>query len=143
MLARSLFFAAILFLSFTSTAQNPPNWASNQLMEPSTLAQMLREENSLPLIFNVGLDPVIPHSVNIGTASKKENLDKFRKQLSTLPKDTKIVIYCGCCPFEHCPNVRPAIGVLKEMKFTNWQLLDLPNNIRADWINKGYPVVKL
>jgi len=143
MLARLLFFAGILFLSLTSTAQNPPNWASNQLIEPSALAQILRVENSLPLIFNVGLDPVIPHSVNIGTASKKENLDKFRKQLSDLPKDTKIVIYCGCCPFEHCPNVRPAVDVLKEMKFTNWQLLDLPNNIRADWINKGYPVVKL
>ena len=143
MLARPLFFAVILFSSLTSTAQNPPNWASNQLIEPSALAQMLRQENSLPLIFNVGLDPVIPHSVNIGTASKKENLEKFRKELSALPKDTKIVIYCGCCPFEHCPNVRPAVNVLKEMKFTNWQLLDLPNNIRADWINKGYPVVKL
>ena len=143
MLRRSVFFAGIFFLSLTLTAQNPPNWASNQLMEPSALAQILRDKSPLPVIFNVGLDPVIPHSVNIGTASKKENLNKFRKELTTLPKDTKIVIYCGCCPFEHCPNVRPAIDVLKEMKFTNWQLLDLPNNIRADWINKGYPVVKL
>jgi hypothetical protein len=38
--------------------------------------------------------------------------------------------------------VRPAIDALKEMKFTNYYLLDLPNNIKKDWIDKGYPVAK-
>ena len=143
-MGRLFCFATIVLLSsITCNAQNPPNWTSSELIEPSALAQMLENENSLPVIFDVGLDAVIPHSINIGMTSKKENLEKFKEQLGALPKDTRIVIYCGCCPFEHCPNVRPAIEVLKEMKFTNWQLLDIPNNIRADWINKGYPVVQL
>ena len=125
------------------TLSTVPTGASTYLMEPPTLVQMLQNENSLPVIFNVGLGAVIPHSIDIGVASKKENIEKFRKELSGLPKEAKIVIYCGCCPFEHCPNVRPAIDVLKEMKFTNYQLLNLPTNIRTDWINKGYPVNQL
>jgi hypothetical protein len=28
------------------------------------------------------------------------------------------------------------------MKFTNYRLLDLPHNIKKDWIDKGYPTVK-
>ena len=135
--------SVLFFFSLHSCAQNPQNWTNDQLIEPSTLVQMLQNENSLPVIFNVGLGAVIPHSIDIGVASKKENLEKFKRELSRLPKDTKIVIYCGCCPFEHCPNVRPAIDVLKEMKFTNYQLLNLPTNIRTDWINKGYPVNQL
>jgi hypothetical protein len=63
----------------------------------------------------------------------------LKKTLSTLPKNKEVVIYCGCCPFDKCPNVRPAITALKEMKFTNYYLLNLPQNIRADWISKGYP----
>jgi hypothetical protein len=73
------FFSRHFVFVLTSTAQNPPNWASNQLIEPSTLAQMLREENSLPLIFNVGLDPVIPHSVNIGTGQQKGKSRQIQK----------------------------------------------------------------
>jgi len=30
---------------------------------------------------------------------------------------------------------------LKSMKFTNYHLLDLPHNIKTDWIAKGYPVL--
>jgi len=68
---------------------------------------------------------------------------KLREQLSTLSKDTSIVIYCGCCPFEHCPNVRPAIDALKEMNFVNYRLLNLPNNIKTDWIDKGLPTKEM
>jgi rhodanese-related sulfurtransferase len=75
-------------------------------------------------------------------AKEEESLDTLKSKLAALPKDTKVVIYCGCCPFEHCPNVRPAIAVLKDMKFTNYQLLNLPHNIKTDWIDKGYPVKK-
>ena len=71
-----------------------------------------------------------------------EGVSNLKKELAKLPKDKEVVIYCGCCPFAHCPNVRPAIAALKELKFTNYYLLNLPNNIRTDWINKGYPTNK-
>jgi hypothetical protein len=50
-----------------------------------------------------------------------------------------VIIYCGCCPFDKCPNIRPAFAALKEMGFKNARLLDLPKNIKADWLDKNYP----
>jgi rhodanese-related sulfurtransferase len=132
----------ILLISNTTWAQNPENWTSRQLIEPSQLAQVLQSAKDLPVIISVGPGATIPHSIDIGTVKDQENLDIFKKELNTVPKETKIVIYCGCCPFDHCPNVRPAIAVLRDMKFTSYQLLNLPNNIKADWIDKGYPVSK-
>ena len=139
-----LFFIAGLFLfSGCILAQNPPNWTSKQLMEPAELASVIKAEKTIPVIFSVGPAATIPHSIDIGVGKDKTNLDKLKKELRELPKQTKIVVYCGCCPFEHCPNVRPAIEVLKEMKFTNYYLLNLPHNIKTDWMNKGYPTAKL
>lgn len=123
-------------------AQNPENWTSNQLMQPGELAGKITTGKDVPVIVSVGPGATIPKSIDIGMVKDRENLDKLKKELAGLPKETKIVVYCGCCPFEHCPNVRPAINALKEMNFTNYQLLNLSHNIKTDWIDKGYPVVK-
>ncbi len=138
-----------IFLYITLTAitqrtlaQNPENWTSKQLIEPAQLAQTMQSGKDIPVIISVGPGATIPNSIATGMTKEKDNVDTLKSKLSSLPKDTKIVIYCGCCPFEHCPNVRPAIATLKEMKFTNYKLLDLPHNIKADWIDKGYPVIK-
>lgn len=138
-----------IFLYITLTAitqrtlaQNRENWTSKQLIEPAQLAQTMQSGKDIPVIISVGPGATIPNSIATGMTKEKDNVDTLKSKLSSLPKDTKIVIYCGCCPFEHCPNVRPAIATLKEMKFTNYKLLDLPHNIKADWIDKGYPVIK-
>jgi len=123
-------------------AQNPENWTSKQLMEPAELAQAIQSGKDIPVIISVGPGATIPNSITTGMAKEKDNIDTLKNKLSAFAKDTKIVIYCGCCPFKHCPNVRPAIAALKEMKFTNYRLLDLPHNVKADWIDKGYPVIK-
>ena len=132
-----------LFFSAKSNAQNSENWSSKQLIEPSELAGAITKHKDVPVVISVGPGDLIPNSFNAGMASSKDGLDKLKAKLNTLSKNQKIVIYCGCCPFEHCPNVRPAIDVLKEMKFTNYYLLDLPNNLRINWIDKGYPTIKL
>lgn len=126
----------------TGDGQNAQNWTSKDLTEPASLATALQQNKNVPMIFSVGPDAVIPNSVDIGMVKDEKNLEKFRSQLTKLPKDTNILIYCGCCPFEHCPDVRPAIALLQQMRFTNYHLLDLPHNIKTDWIGKGYPTVK-
>ena len=123
-------------------AQQPDTWTKDQLIEPATLAQTLDSNKILPLIYCVGPGVVIPHSIDIGMTGDQKNLDKLRDSLKNVFRTADIVIYCGCCPFSHCPNIRPAIALLKEMKFTNFHLLDLPHNIKTDWIDKGYPQVK-
>ena len=122
-----------------ASAQDPVNWTSDQLIQPSELAATIKSNKQIPIIFSVGPGAIIPHSKDIGMVKEKENMKKLKEQLRDLPRDTQIVVYCGCCPYEHCPNVRPAIQLLKELNFTNYKLLDLPHNIKMDWINKGYP----
>ena len=135
-------FPLLFLLSFKSEAQKPENWTSDQLIEPATLASEIGAKTNVPLVISVGPGATIPNSIHTGMASTTEGVEALKQQLQNTPKDKKIIIYCGCCPFEHCPNVRPAIDVLKELKFTNYYLLNLPHNIKADWIDKGYPVAK-
>jgi thiosulfate/3-mercaptopyruvate sulfurtransferase len=135
-------FFILLICNITSQAQNPANWTRKQLMEPSSLADAITTKTDVPVIISVGPGAIIPNSIDVGMASTQEGLDSLKTRLNTIAKDQKIVIYCGCCPFEHCPNVRPAIDVLKQMNFTNYFLLNLPHNIKIDWIEQGYPVVK-
>lgn len=139
----------ILFLSFVSlffllqgNAQNPANWTEEQLLEPSTLAAAIKAKKEVPTIISVGPGATIPNSISVGMTNDAANLASLKKQLGALARNAPVVIYCGCCPFENCPNVRPAIAALKELKFTNYKLLNIPRNIKADWIDKGYPTVK-
>ena len=136
------FLAGILVFCLAAQAQNPVNWTAKQLIEPADLAKAISQKNSAPLIISVGPGATIPNSIDAGMGNSPEGLQKLKAELKTVDKNRKIVIYCGCCPFEHCPNVRPAISMLREMKFTNYYLLNLPHNIKKDWIDKGYPVTK-
>jgi len=118
-------------------------WTKEQLMEPSALAQMLNDTSAkVPLILDIGSFGGIKNSIRIGPAREKANVEKLRQYLSNQPKDADIVIYCGCCPFNDCPNIRPAFNVLKEMEFTNAKLLNLPRNLKTDWSDKGYPMAR-
>ncbi len=132
-------FVLITISCKNSSAQNPQNWTSKDLTAPSDLAATLKSNKNVPIMFSIGPGAIIPNSIDIGMVKDEKNMDKFREQISKLPKTANILIYCGCCPYEHCPDVRPAIALLKNMKFTNYHLLDLPQNIKTDWISKGYP----
>lgn len=119
----------------------PENWIRADLIEPAALAALIKNPGAKkPLIFNIGVVDDIKGAKNLGATSEKENLEKFRKTLQGLPKSTFLVVYCGCCPFSKCPNIRPAVALLKDMNFTNARLLNLPTNIKTDWIAKGYPL---
>jgi len=131
---------AFMLLGFAAKAQKPANWTEKQLVQPADLAAAISAKTDVPVIISVGPGAPIPNSINNGMVNNNEGLAKLKDQLKAIPTDKKVVIYCGCCPFEHCPNVRPAIDALKEMNFTNYYLLNIPNNIKKDWIDKGFPV---
>ena len=131
----------VLFFLFCFQQSNP--WTEKQLMPPAELAKIVSDSTSKkPYIFSIGPSAGIPYSIAIGPGKEKENIEKFRKELIKLPKDAPIVIYCGCCPFAPCPNIRPAFNLLNEMKFTNHKLLNISHNFKADWLDMGYPVKK-
>jgi hypothetical protein len=124
-----------------SRAQQNEPWTSDQLISPAKLASIISDKNApQPAIISVSPGPVIPHSVDFGPAREQANLDALRTYLKKLPTDADIVLYCGCCPFNKCPNIRPAFSLLNEMGFKRHKLLNLPHNAKTDWIDKGYPV---
>ena len=125
----------------SSGLQQQDPWTAADLLAPADLARSIETgaKNEMPLILSVGPAALIKGSVDIGPASEKAPLQKLKQTLQNQPRDKEIVIYCGCCPFSHCPNVRPAFKLLKEMHFTKAKLLNLQHNIRTDWMDKGYP----
>jgi hypothetical protein len=138
------YFAIIFALSFAvcCVAQNKPEpWTDSQLMDPAELASILNNPSAKkPIRFGIGFSGGIKGSKEMGAARDQVNIDKLKEELSMLPKDADILIYCGCCPFTNCPNVRPAFSLLNEMKFTNHKLLNLATNLKKDWIDMGYPM---
>jgi thiosulfate/3-mercaptopyruvate sulfurtransferase len=123
-----------------SGGKSPEPWAPNQLLAPADLAALINHPGKKQVvIFSVGPGALIKGSRDMGPAHEKENLEKLKQALGSLQKDRYIVIYCGCCPFEHCPNIRPAFILLNQMKFSDAHLLNLENNIKTDWVAKGFP----
>jgi thiosulfate/3-mercaptopyruvate sulfurtransferase len=132
------------FLSIALLAQTASDpWKDPDLMQPSALAARLTASEPKPAIWYVGF-PVLYRSAHIsgaelaGPASKPEGLERLKQMAAKLPRDQELVIYCGCCPWDQCPNVRPAFRALHEMGFTRLKLVTIPTNLSTDWVKKGY-----
>lgn len=116
-------------------------WRPDQLMDAGDLARLISDSiASQPMLLSIGPAAVIKNSIDIGAVHEQANFEKLAFELDKLSRDSVVVIYCGCCPFNHCPNIRPAFRLMNEMKFTRHKLLNLPRNIKMDWLDKGYPV---
>lgn len=146
---RHLFLILLVFISAGSYAQTLPSvkdgglvsnpWTNAQLIKPDVLARSIAKGEKIR-IYNIGIVQDIKGAVNMGASSEKENLKRLEKVLKGLPSNTELVVYCGCCPMERCPNIRPAFKLLNDLKFSKAKLLDLPVNVKTDWIDKGYPM---
>jgi rhodanese-related sulfurtransferase len=98
-----------------------------------------------PLILQVGSRMLfaqahIPGSEYMGPGSQPAGIQQLQNRVNTLSHKKLIVLYCGCCPLNRCPNLGPAFAKLSEMGFTNVKVLYLASNFGADWASKGYPV---
>ncbi|MGA9567029.1 MAG: rhodanese-like domain-containing protein [Candidatus Korobacteraceae bacterium] len=130
--------------------QSGPSDASipnSQLITPEQLANSLQSDKQKPLILEVGPHSLyaqahIPGSEYMGAGSTDEGKQKLRERVKSLPKNSAIVIYCGCCPWGHCPNIHPAYQLLHSLGYTNVKALYIADNFGTDWVNKGYPVAK-
>jgi hypothetical protein len=144
-------FLLIVLMTYNAIGQTIPNnskaldkqdfWTQKDLIQPAELAALIRNPKSNPIyIFNIGVVEDIKGAKKLGEASKKENLEKLNAALKAIPKSSRIVIYCGCCPFDKCPNIRPAFNLMKNSGYSNGKLLNIPLNLKQDWISKGYPL---
>ena len=144
---------AILFLlSFPAAtaalAQAELEPGSTRLISPEDLLKLLQApKGDKPLILNVGpsliyMQAHIPGSEFIGPGSDSQARESLRRRVKTVPHNSFIVLYCGCCPWSRCPNVRPAYNELHKLGFTNVKVLYIADNFGTDWVEKGYPTIK-
>ncbi len=111
-------------------------------IEPLDLNTILHGSAAKPLILQVGskvlfAESHIPGSEFFGPAAPP---DALAQRVAKLPRNTAIVLYCGCCPWERCPNIAPAFQKLHALGFTNVKVLHISQNFGQDWAQKGYPV---
>ena len=129
------------------TDVNP--WTAADAVEAGKFAGELAsaKTDAGPAILYVGFSSLFDggHIVGAsfhGTASTAQGMADLKKWAAALPRTTDLVVYCGCCPFGYCPNIRPAFVALHAMGFSRLRVLVMPNNFASDWIEKGYPIEK-
>jgi thiosulfate/3-mercaptopyruvate sulfurtransferase len=157
-LAAIFTFYCVLIIAPTAGAQSsssvPPRspvgsateLPANQLIQPEELVTLLRSSTSpKPLLFQVGFRVLyvqanIPGSEYVAAGSSAEGVRQLRARVEKLPRSKAIVLYCGCCPWTHCPNVQAAYQEVHNMGFTNVKVLYIAHDFGTDWVSKGYPV---
>lgn len=146
--------------------QTPPEraagvkWAPGDLIQPEELAARLRtagpataagrahpqnSKDEKPVIIYVGFPVLyrnghVPGALLAGPASKPPGLEALKTAASKLSRDREIVVYCGCCPWDKCPNIAPAFRALKQLGFKRIRVMMIPTDFGKDWKERGFPV---
>ena len=144
----TVIFAAIAVLSVAHAAGQATAIPTTRLINPEELVKLLQTSgNEKPLMIQVGSHVLFSQahilgSEYIGPASSESGVQQLRKRVESLPRTKFIVLYCGCCPWGRCPNVKPADDALRALGFTNVKVLYIADNFGTNWVDKGYPVAK-
>jgi thiosulfate/3-mercaptopyruvate sulfurtransferase len=117
------------------------------LLQPSELAQILGSSNEKPLILQVGSHVLyaqahIPGSEFVGAGGEEAGLKALRERVTGLDRNQPVVIYCGCCPWDKCPNIRAAYWQLQTLGFNHVKALYIADNFGTNWVSLNYPVAK-
>jgi rhodanese-related sulfurtransferase len=142
-----------LAFAFVLLVQPALSWAQQEsasiipagdLIQPADLAANLKSAAAKPIILQVGFRKLyaqahIPGSEYVGPADEDTGLESLRNRVAKLPQDSAIVIYCGCCPWSHCPNIAAAYKTLRALGFTRVKVLYIADNFGENWVKLGYP----
>jgi rhodanese-related sulfurtransferase len=150
---KSIHLAVILTLALAAIAPAQVALPTNDPIPQSHLitaddfAKELQAAKQKPVILNIGPRSLfsqahIPNSEYMGAGSSDAAKQQLKDRVKPLPKNTEIVLYCGCCPWGHCPNVHPAYQLLHSLGYTNVKVIYITGDFGSDWVNKGYPVAR-
>jgi thiosulfate/3-mercaptopyruvate sulfurtransferase len=135
-------FAALL----AASSETSPHGA--ELMQPDELAKALQaSKGEKPVVLYVGprflwAQAHIPGAEFIGPNADPQSREKLRARAASLPHSQLVVLYCGCCPWDHCPNIRPTFQELRKVGLEKIRALYLPNSFGTDWAARGFPTAK-
>jgi hypothetical protein len=137
--------ALLMLTAVVAVSQEVANpWPESAILEPADLAKTLLSSAKKPPVICVAFPVLyrgkhIAGAVYAGPGKSPEGIEALKKAVAGMAKDSDIVLYCGCCPMEKCPNIRPSYQALKQMGFTRVRILRIPTNMATDWYQKGYP----
>ncbi len=121
---------------------------SDSTITGSQLVKLLSQKTGeKPLVIQVGFQFLyegghIDGARWAGPASTSKGLQRLKDAVRMVPKNKEIVIYCGCCPWSECPNIKPAYKTLTKLGFRHVKMLYIPVDFAHDWIDHGFPIVK-
>ncbi|HXB39943.1 MAG TPA: rhodanese-like domain-containing protein [Bacteroidia bacterium] len=131
--------AAIFIIANSFAQQNP--WKKDQIMLTKYLVMKIQSKSGdMPVILNVGPMENIKTAIKIGATNTTAGMNNLKSITANIDKNKEVVIYCGCCSYDNCPNIRPAFQMLQELGFKKVKVLDIPEGIKPDWVAKDYPV---
>lgn len=131
---------ALAFSAALASFSQAPLWKKEQLMPTQELADKLKSNKDLPMVFNVGPMDNIKTAIAVGRATSVTGIEKIKSTLAWEPKTRAVVVYCGCCSYASCPNIKPAYDAVLAAGFKNVKVLELPVGIKEDWVAKSYPM---
>ncbi len=132
----------------TKGTARPDSIPAADLIQPDDLARLLAGPAAeRPTLLHVGFEGFykgghIPGSRYAGPASKPDGLAALTRALKPLRRQTPIVLYCGCCPWSDCPNVRPAYRTARALGFRHVRVLEIAKTFKQDWIDRKLPVAE-
>ncbi|HUM05274.1 MAG TPA: rhodanese-like domain-containing protein [Terriglobales bacterium] len=138
----------LILLGVLTTPMHAADSTNMKTIAPEELVRTLTaSKGTKPLLFHVGshmlyVQAHIPGSEYLGAGATPQGVQNLAKRVATLRKNTAIILYCGCCPWNHCPNVNPAYDTLVRLGFTNVKVLYLAQNFGVDWVTRGYPTAR-
>jgi thiosulfate/3-mercaptopyruvate sulfurtransferase len=153
-LNRRVFFQGLLaYLSLPALHAHPQATGDGSipaadLLQPAELNSWLQKAAAdKPLLLQTGSHALyaeahIPGSEYVGAAGDGAGLKALENRAKSLDPHQLLVIYCGCCAWDRCPNIRPAYQQLHALGFTRLKVLYLAENFGTDWVDKGYPVAR-
>jgi rhodanese-like protein len=147
-----VFVAGVILLGLLpqfQSASGLPNadpWRVGDVVTPKQLADSLNTTHK-PVVVCVGFDFLfkvghVPGAWYKGPASQSQGLENLKAWAKRFDHKKEIVIYCGCCPWKDCPNIRPAFAALKAMGFTHLKVMEIEKDFPTNWTTQGYPTEK-
>jgi thiosulfate/3-mercaptopyruvate sulfurtransferase len=141
------FACTLMVITAVSIHADSDPWTKAQTVLPADLVKELGDSKTAPTVVFVGFKRLysaghIQGAQYHGTAGSEEGLKELTTWASGLPRSANLVIYCGCCPLERCPNIRPAFKALQGLGFKNLRVLLLSQDFATDWAGKDLPYDK-
>lgn len=144
---RRTFLVAALLTACTRSREGAASsagmpWPADRVVRAKDFASELATANPKPTIVHVGPNVLfkrghVPGAVHGGEAGDPAGLQAIADLLAPLPRTSDLVLYCGCCPYEHCQNIRPAYAKAVELGFQRVRVIDLPTSLKVDWTDQG------